>query len=169
MPSGSSQPRGAQGGFTYLALLFAVVVLGIALSAVGVVWSTQSRRDKESQLLFVGDQYRLAIERYRASGGVLPTTLADLVEDKRTTPVRRHLRHLYPDPMTGEADWELIHTTGEQFIGVASRSTGKPIKVAGFAKVDASFEKAESYSDWRFIAATGLGAARRSARTQPAR
>jgi type II secretory pathway pseudopilin PulG len=139
-----------QAGFTYLGLLFAIAILGITLATVGVVWSTQIRRDKEAELLFVGNQYRTAIGRYVVGGGY-PQALTDLLEDKRTPVPRRYLRRLYPDPMTGQADWHLITQPNGGITGVASSSQNKPIKVAGFAPIDAAFVNAECYCDWKFV------------------
>ena len=138
-------------GFTYLGLLFVIVILGLTLSTVGVVWSTQIRRDKEAELLFVGDQIRDAIGRYHASGGQYPQALTDMLEDNRTPAVRRYLRRIYLDPMTVSADWQLIPAPEGGIMGIVSRSIDKPIKVAGFSAVDASFEKAECYCAWQFI------------------
>ena len=138
-------------GFTYLGLLIAIAMLGIALSAVGVVWSTQIRRDKEVELLYAGGQIRQAIGRYHAIGGQFPQALADLLEDKRSPVPRRYLRRIYPDPMTAGVDWQLILAPGGGILGVASSSRGKPIKVAGFSGLDAAFENAECYCDWKFV------------------
>jgi type II secretory pathway pseudopilin PulG len=143
--------RSRQGGFTYLGLLFAIVILGITLASVGVVWSTQVRRDREAELLFVGDQFRQAIGRYQESGGVYPHELDELVEDKRLPLARRYLRRVYADPMTGSADWELIKAPDGGIMGVASSSQQAPIKVARFRLADAAFADAKSYSAWKFI------------------
>lgn len=143
--------RKLQGGFTYIGLLFAVAVLGITLATVGIVWSTQIRREKEFELLWIGDQYREAIGRYYAVGGQYPQDLSDLVEDKRFPLVRRYLRKLFPDPMTGQVDWQLIAAPGLGIMGVASSSQGKPIKVAGFGIRDTSFQDTECYCDWKFM------------------
>lgn len=143
--------RARQSGFTYIGLLFAIAMLGIALASVGVVWSTQIRRDKEAELLWIGNQYRAAIGQYYATGGQFPLTLADLLEDKRFPQVRRYLRRLFPDPMTGQMDWQLIAAPGAGIMGIASGSQGKPIKVAGFATRDASFQDAKCYCDWKFV------------------
>jgi type II secretory pathway pseudopilin PulG len=147
----SASGRAPQGGFTYIGLMFAIAVLGITLATVGVVWSTQIRRDREAELLYIGNQYRAAIGRYLASGGQYPQELADLVEDKRFPGARRYLRRIYLDPMTNSADWQLITAPQGGIMGVASRSQGKPIKVAGFAPEDTAFEKSECYCDWKFI------------------
>jgi type II secretory pathway pseudopilin PulG len=154
-------PREA--GFTYLGLMFAIAIIGITLATVGVVWSTQIRREKEVELLWIGDQYRAAIGRYRASGGQFPQALTDLLEDKRFPVVRRYLRRLYPDPMTGALDWQLIQVPGGAgIIGVASNSQDKPIKVANFSDRNVNFNDAVCYCDWKFIYAP------RSHRWQPA-
>ncbi len=143
--------RSGQMGFTYIGLLFAIAIIGITLSTVGVVWSTQLRRDKEAELLFVGNQFRLAIGRYVRSGGQYPLELADLLEDKRTPVPRRFLRRIYPDPMTRGADWDLVTAPQGGIMGVASRSQDKPIKVAGFLAANAGFELAECYCEWKFV------------------
>jgi type II secretory pathway pseudopilin PulG len=135
----------------YLGLLFAIAIIGITLATVGVVWSTQSRRDREAELLFVGNQIRQAIGHYYETAGVYPHALAELVEDTRVPIPRRFLRRLYPDPMTGSADWELIRTSDGGIMGVASDSRQAPIKVAGFPIADAAFEKQTCYCDWKFI------------------
>ena len=153
-----------QRGFTYLGLLFAVAILGVTLATIGVVWSTQIRRDRESELLYIGNQYRAAIGRYLNSGGQYPLELADLVEDKRYPVARRYLRRIYPDPMTNSVDWELITAPQGGIMGVASRSQVKPIKVAGFAPADMAFEMAESYNDWKFIYSPRNGRLRRVVR-----
>jgi type II secretory pathway pseudopilin PulG len=145
--------RGAEHGFMLVALMFAVAIIGITLATVGVVWSTQTRREREVQLLWVGDQYRAAINRYRGSGGAYPLKLADLVEDSRYPVPKRYLRRLYPDPMTGQTDWQLIPAPGGTGImGVASSSQQAPIKQTNFDAADAAFDQAQCYCDWQFIA-----------------
>ena len=146
-----SRGHARSAGFTYLGLLFLIAVLGLTLSSVGVVWSTQIRRDKEAELLFVGDQIRDAIGRYRAVGGQYPQALTDLLLDNRAPAVRRFLRTIYVDPITNSADWQLILAPEGGIMGVASRSKDKPLKVAGFSGSDASFDKADCYCDWQFV------------------
>ena len=147
-------------GFTYIGLLIAVVLLGIGLALVGEVWNTAVKRERERELLFVGDQYRQAIGRYyESSPGVkqYPRQLEDLLEDKRFPVVKRYLRRNYLDPMTGKGDWGLV-MQGDQILGVYSLSKDKPIKVANFQLADSFFADSTSYSDWRFVYAP-LGAA----------
>lgn len=143
--------RRSEGGFGYLGLLFAVAIIGITLATVGVVWSTEIRRDKEADLLFAGDQIRAAIASYYKNGGSYPATLDDLVTDKRWPVPRRHLRRLFYDPMTASKDWQLILSTDGNIMGVASSSQLKPIKQANFSADDGAFEKTECYCDWQFV------------------
>jgi len=142
----------AELGFTYIGLLILVAIAGVALAGVGQLWSTASKRDKEVQLLFVGDEFRRAIgSYYEGSPGVheFPQSLEDLLEDRRLPVVRRHLRKIYVDPMTGTKDWGLVKH-GNRILGVHSRSEDKPIKTANFKPEDATFQGSGAYSDWKF-------------------
>jgi len=139
-------------GFTYIGLLFAVVVLGLMLTVIGRVWRTTVQREREAQLLWVGHAYRTAIASYYAYGHRFPTTLQDLITDERSPVPKHHLRRLYPDPITGVADWTLILTPNQTgILGVASSSQVAPIKRNGFDLIDALFKGAEHYSDWKFV------------------
>ena len=157
-----------QPGFTYIGLLFAIALLGITLATVGIVWSTQIRREKEAELLWIGGQYRAALGRFLANGGQYPQDLGDLLEDKRTPVPRRYLRKLFVDPMTGAADWQLIRNPTGGITGIASSSQGKPIKVAGFSPQDAAFEQVECYCDWKFVFAPRTWQRRPTRATAPA-
>jgi hypothetical protein len=94
----------------------------------------------------------MAIASYYAFGHRYPTTLQDLVTDERFPVPRHHLRRLYPDPITGAADWTLILTPNQTGIqGVASRSPAAPIKRDGFDLIDAAFKGAKCYCAWEFL------------------
>jgi type II secretory pathway pseudopilin PulG len=145
----------AQGGFTYIGLMIVVMIIGAGLAATGTFWSHTAQRDKERELLFVGHQFRDAIESYyRRSPGasVYPKTLDELVEDKRFPMPQHHLRRVYADPVTGKPDWVLVQTPdGAAIMGVRSRSEEAPIKTGNFDTVDAAFEGAAKYADWQFV------------------
>jgi type II secretory pathway pseudopilin PulG len=148
-------PRAAQSsaGFTFVGLLIWIAISGVALAALGQLWSTAARRERERELLFVGAQFRDAIGRYyEQSPGAkqYPRTLEELLQDPRVPVVRRHLRRIYLDPMTGKPDWVLVKQ-GDQLVGVASASSEKPLKTAGFAPADEAFTDAATYADWRFV------------------
>jgi type II secretory pathway pseudopilin PulG len=144
-----------QAGFTYLAMLFAVAIIGIALAGVGVVWSVQREREKEAQLLSIGLEFQKAIGTYyeQSPGAVkrYPHALEDLLKDNRFLSVKRHLRQIYNDPMTGKMDWGLMQAPEGGIMGVYSLSTSSPIKRSNFPPSFLSFENAVAYSDWKFV------------------
>jgi type II secretory pathway pseudopilin PulG len=141
-----------QAGFTYIGLLVAVVILGLALTAASNVWTITAQREREMQLLFAGDAIRMAIAGYFADGHQYPLSLQDLLADDRSPVPKRFLRRLYVDPMTGSANWTLIYAAdGVGIMGVASSSKLTPIKRAGFSSVDAMFENSDCYCSWQFV------------------
>jgi len=145
-------PSTRQAGFTYLGLLAAVVLMGLLLTMAARVWSLTEQRERETQLLFIGHTYRMAIASYFATGHSYPHTLQDLVQDERFPVPKHHLRRLYPDPVTGKADWSLIPTpSGQAIMGVASSSQGVPIKRDGFDTLDNALKGADCYCAWKFI------------------
>ena len=147
--------RGTERGFTYLGILIIVMVMGAGLAATGTLWSTTAQREKERELLFIGHEFRQAIESYyRRSPGasVYPKSLAELVDDKRFPMPQHHLRRIYADPMTGKAEWAVVEAPGGAGImGVHSRSESQPLKTGNFRTADAAFEEAKKYSDWQFV------------------
>ncbi|MGH8632418.1 MAG: type II secretion system protein, partial [Burkholderiales bacterium] len=54
-------------GFTYIALLLFVAIMGVGLAGTGVLFHQQAQREKEKELLFTGGQYRKAIMLYYES------------------------------------------------------------------------------------------------------
>ena len=145
-------PQSRQRGFTYLAVLFLVAMMAGGLALAGEVWHTSAMREKEADLLHVGNEYRKAIERYYLSGTrQYPKNLADLVKDPRQPGTVRHLRRLYPDPITGKDEWGLVKADDGGIAGVYSTSEAAPLKTGGFAVRDASFEGKTKYADWQFV------------------
>jgi type II secretory pathway pseudopilin PulG len=139
-------------GFTYLTILFVVAFMGIGLAVTGELWHTAAQRDKEAQLLYTGSQYRRAIERYYLSGPrQYPRNLEDLLKDPRKPNIERYLRRLYPDPVTGGAEWGLVKAPDGGVMGVYSPSEARPMKTSGFDLRNRAFEAAEKYSDWKFV------------------
>lgn len=149
-----NQPARKQTGFTYLAILFVVAAAGIALARTGLDWSRAAQREKEAELLFIGNEYRKAIALYyeRTPGAVkkYPAKLEDLLSDTRYVTLQRHLRKLYRDPMTKEANWGLVMAPEGGIMGVHSLSTEASIKKSGFAYADLAFEGKGRYADWVF-------------------
>jgi type II secretory pathway pseudopilin PulG len=144
--------RAFQGGFTYIGLLIAVVIMGLLLTIVSRIWTVTAQRERETELLFAGDAIRMAIAGYFASGHQYPLSLQLLLADDRSPVPKRFLRRLYPDPMTGRPDWTLIYAPdGVGIMGVASSSTRVPIKRRNFPLMDAAFEDSDCYCAWQFV------------------
>jgi type II secretory pathway pseudopilin PulG len=148
------RPHGAR-GVLLLGLLLALAISGLSLMLALDVWAVERQRQQEQELLFVGGQYRAAIERYyyaapKGAPRAFPANLKDLQEDDRYPIPVRHIRRLYPDPLTGAPQWGAV-MQGSRITGVYSLGKGSPLKVAGFAKSDQGFSGRSSYRDWAFV------------------
>jgi type II secretory pathway pseudopilin PulG len=150
--------RASERGFTFLGLMFLIMLMGLMAAAAATTWDFTGQRDKEEQLLFVGHEYRVALARYARAHArepqPWPTALEQLLgkDTDRLVP-QRFLRRLYADPMTGQADWGLVRDPMGGIIGVYSLSMRRPIrrKAADPDNVLA-FDQARSYRDWIFTA-----------------
>jgi type II secretory pathway pseudopilin PulG len=143
-----------QAGYTYLLVLFAVAALGLVAAEAGVVWKTAVRREREAELLVIGVDIARALARYRDASPLgtqpWPSTLEELVEDRRFPVPRRHLRRIYRDPFTGRAEWGLVRQ-GEAIVGIFSQAEGVPLRRAGLpAELGSAAKEAASYADWVF-------------------
>jgi type II secretory pathway pseudopilin PulG len=152
------QPNAGKGhsGVVLLALLLALALGGIALMAAADVWTLTRQRAREQELLFIGEQFRQAIERYYVGAPpgtrrVLPASLEDLLEDDRYPMPVRHLRRLYRDPMTGNIEWGMLRVA-DRIAGVYSLSRRVPVKQAGFGPDHEHFNGKTAYTDWVFAA-----------------
>lgn len=140
-----------ESGFAYLLMLFLIALLAISMLAMGTLEHYAKIRSDEVELLRVGAEFRHALSSYRnaVEPRTYPASLDDLVLDRRSGVLRRHLRKIYMDPVTRSRDWGLVIEAGG-IVGVYSKSQRKPMKVAGFDPEDAGLEGAEHYSDWIF-------------------
>jgi type II secretory pathway pseudopilin PulG len=145
---------GRNAGFTLLGALILISVMGAGLAAYGELASHAAQREREQDLLFAGNQFRQAIAAYyeRTPGAFkrFPQKLDELLLDTRQPVSQRYLRKIYPDPMTGKAQWGLIDAPEGGIMGVYSLSQAQPVKSGGFAARDSDFTDAARYSDWRF-------------------
>lgn len=120
--------RTGDAGFTYLALLLWLALGGAGLAALGTQWSTVAQRERERELVFRGGQVRQAVARYWAAREPheLPPSPEALLEDRRDTPQRHHLRRMFVDPFAppgaehGGWHW-LTDPDSGRLTGVASR------------------------------------------------
>lgn len=142
-----------QGGFTYVMVMVAVVLVGLMAGVATTMTSHIIQVDREAELLFRGQAYQKAIKGYYDAGPqqakVFPRSLEDLVQDPRSPGIKRHLRTLYPDPM-GKGEWILVRAPDGGVSGVFSKGEGQPLKVNNFPTGLESLEGKRSYTDWVF-------------------
>ncbi len=140
----------SKGGFTYIAALVIVVVMGIMLGAMGQSMRTVMQREREKELIFRGLQYRDAIERWTRKGPMPLKDIKDLLKDPRSAAGERLIRRLYADPMTGK-DFKVLTDPNLGIYGVASTSNDEPLKTKNFPDALSNFEDKKKYSEWEFI------------------
>lgn len=143
------------------ALLVAMSVMAILLSAALPAWSQMIRREKEEELIFRGLQYARAINQYqRKFANASPASLDLLIE-------QRLLRKKFRDPLSPSEDGEfqLLYLNNEGtssrgsapggaagnafgtkptggIVGVASKNTGQSIRI---------YKEKTHYNEWQFV------------------
>lgn len=138
----------SESGFTFVAALFMVAIMGVLLGAVGQSVSVIMKREREKELIFRGLQYRDAIERWNKK----PLPLKDikrLLNDPLNVP-NGGLRKLYKDPMTGE-DFKVLEDKQFGIYGVVSKSSKESYKQSNFPEALKGFEGKKKYSEWEFV------------------
>jgi type II secretory pathway pseudopilin PulG len=148
--------RFRQQGVAYLALMMAIAIIGIVAANTVQTGAAQGQREVEEELLFVGSEYGLALNRYAeatpAGASRAPRTVDELLRDPRYPGLVRHLRRPYPDPTGGHLEWVWVRDRQGFIIGVHSASNLRPLRTTGFAPNLAHLEgrKVASYRDWVF-------------------
>lgn len=151
----SSSNRSA--GFSYVGLMIVIAIISLIAATSVQFGAIMHRRAAEAELIFVGLQYKQAIRSYfesapRGSQSTPPRRLEDLLRDPRFPNIKRHLRQLFPDPMTGKMDWVIIYAPdGKGILGVHSRSKETPIKMDNFPDDVFYFKNKKSYAQWVFV------------------
>jgi type II secretory pathway pseudopilin PulG len=147
-------PRRRQGGLVLIALLLMLMLVGIGALSAAEIWATARKREREVELLWVGEQYRHAVESYwKTTPGprkILPSSISQLLNDDRFPNAVHHLRQAYRDPMAEDVDFEPV-IINNALVGVHSTSNATPMKHAHFPKRYAQFASAEDYSQWQFV------------------
>jgi type II secretory pathway pseudopilin PulG len=88
-------------GYAMAALLVALSVMSIMLAAALPSWRTMAQRERETELVFRGEQYVQAIELFSRRTGGFPPSLNVLREG-------RFIRKLYKDPIT-DGDFQPVY------------------------------------------------------------
>lgn len=157
-------------GFAMAALLVAMAIMAVVLSAALPAWKTTMQREKEAELIFRGQQYARAIMLFqRKYANTFPPNVDILLNE-------HFLRKKYKDPMTADGEFQVIYanqqnsaqpgpggtvpTQGQPqqrttavgggtplaqggIIGVASKSTATSLRV---------YNGHEKYNEWVFVA-----------------
>jgi type II secretory pathway pseudopilin PulG len=106
--------QGREKGFTYLGLIVTVAIIGLVGAATLKVDALLRRAAAEQELLEIGATFSEALRSYadatpRGQPQLPPPSLQDLLKDPRYPGVRRHLRKIFVDPMTGKAEWGIVY------------------------------------------------------------
>jgi hypothetical protein len=97
--------RGRESGYAllFVFVLAATVAVSLYYELPRVMF--ERTREREQLLIDRGEQYSLAIRRFYVKFGRWPTSMDELENTNNI----RFLRRQYKDPMTGKADWRIIH------------------------------------------------------------
>jgi type II secretory pathway pseudopilin PulG len=83
-------------GYLMVALLVAMSIMAIMMSAALPAWHTLARREKEAELVFRGEQYARAIGLWQQKFANQPAPSIDVLVEQRL------LRKKYKDPITND-------------------------------------------------------------------
>jgi type II secretory pathway pseudopilin PulG len=147
-----TSPMGNRHGATYLFLMLAIVLMGLALTVAAKQWKTMVQREKEAELLFRGIEIQSALATYSAAmkkGRVVPGEIYPQSLEELTKPPKPFLRKAYTDPITA-GDWEYVRDPTGRIKGVKSKSKAEPFKQHGFPPAVRHFEGLTSYEAWVF-------------------
>ena len=155
-----------QQGFTYLSLVILLAIIGLVGAAALKVEALMARAAAEEELLETGAAFSAALDSYAAATPqgkpTQPPTLQDLLKDTRFPTIRRHLRKVFIDPISGKAEWGITYIGDKTgIVGIYSLSQAQPLKLANFDERFQNFENKQHYAEWKFTA-NGQGALERA-------
>src|SRR5262245_29018578 len=101
------RPRG-DAGFTLAALVCLLTAAAILTAMMVPYWVMQAKRETEKELIFRGQEYVRAIQKYQRKYGIYPSSIDDLVSRDGI----RFVRKQYKDPITGQ-DFRLINVNAD--------------------------------------------------------
>ena len=155
-----------QRGVALLVLLVLVATIALLSATAVSVGAMESRRDAEEELLYVGQAFQRALRSYvdttPGQAALGPRSMDELLRDPRVAGVRRHLRRIPADPLTGRAEWGLVKSPNGQIVGVHSLAEGMPIKRTGFDPELRQLEDAKNYQAWVFGVGLPIGSLQRA-------
>ena len=100
-----SARREQEQGFALIMLIVAIFIILLFLGIAAPKVARDLRRERELEAVRRGNQYVRAVQLYYKKFNSYPTSIEQL---EKTNNIR-FLRQKYVDPMTGKADWRIIH------------------------------------------------------------
>src|SRR5450432_1362236 len=152
--------RRKQDGYALVIILFFVALLTIAVAKASLSVVTNTRRDKEEEMIWRGRQYVRGIRLYYGKLHRFPTALDDLYKPKTGL---RFMRQAYKDPMNvSDGSWRMIYVgPNGQLIGSLKNRTvnmaGQP--TGGFGGAAGPGGGASTGSSSFFGSSNGFGSA----------
>jgi hypothetical protein len=135
--------------------LILLAAMAAGASIVAARWSDETQRERELELLRIGNQIAAALAAYAAdSAGNArshPQELDALLEDRRAFGLQRYLRTIEADPMTGSKNWGVIRATDGGVAGIYSRAEGRPFLRVPRVLSHVDLPVVDRYSDWKFM------------------
>lgn len=128
-----------QKGYLLLSVMLLIAIMLLMLSIEAPRIAQQIKRDKENELIHRGKEYARAVRKYVRKTGNYPTSLEQLEDTNHV----RFLRKRYEDPMTGKADWKLIHQ-GEAEVKIPQNNNNPGLQGSGNPGISGSSTPAAS-------------------------
>jgi type II secretory pathway pseudopilin PulG len=153
------ESKTGEDGYMLLVMIVMVAVILIALSVAAPIIAKDIRRDKEVESMHRQEEYVRALRLYYRKFKSYPPSM-DALEKSNNV---RYLRKQYIDPLTGKADWRIIHvgenqTTvkgffGEPLGGLGSGGVGQIMGVGSARSGDSILtpNQQTTYDTWEFL------------------
>ncbi|MDR7335399.1 type II secretion system protein [Roseateles asaccharophilus] len=137
-----------------IAALVLLAAMAASASVVAARWADEAQREREQELLRIGNEIAGALAAYaKDSAGSTysrPRELEALLEDRRAFGIKRYLRRIEPDPMTGQPAWGVIRAEDGGIAGVFSHGEKRPFLRVPRALSHVDLPVVDRYADWKF-------------------
>lgn len=113
-------------GYTLVAMMVGITIMMVMIAAVLPLASTESKRDREAELVFRGRQYAEGVRVFHRRYARYPNTLKEMIDARPRT-----LRKLWKDPVTRSDKWGIISATLGAPIPGQTGNSGLPNSSSG--------------------------------------
>src|ERR1700744_5895749 len=101
----TKRKHNSEGGYALLFIFAMAAIVAVMLYREMPRVAFEAQRDREQLLIDRGQEYQRAITLYVRKFNKFPGSMDDL----NNTNNQRFLRRQFVDPMTGKADWRILH------------------------------------------------------------